>query len=436
MFLSRLAGTLALLVGASGCDSTEPQPPDTSACADWWRGGTWGSRVAVTDFTQPCRPVDQVCAAEPESHGWTMLAQGEPGVMSMSGRYGLALGLDACGQPLRVRTEPAVSGPNAGQNSAAVFVERSDGTAWEPVGPQPALTVFGKDVAVALALDPTGRPVVAASDGTGAAGVVAHNGPGAYSVVRMEQPLQPDNGTPVWSPEALVLTVDAGGHPIAAAHNSYYRPRMGQPGDSAHYYNVYRYEGSGPLTNEAPAGSDIRTFRLDARGTAWLFKAGQLLRRPPGASAWTPVGPLLPEGRVEDLQLAPDGRPVVLAFVGAAEGGGRFDVLELVDEAAWTPRTSPLIGLTRPLLAGARLRLAASTGAPVVAWGEYRAAEYGVRVLGWDGAGWVAFGAQPEPQQGSSGVAAVQLELDASGNPTVAWVTTPASRVFVARYRP
>ncbi|WP_224365646.1 hypothetical protein [Hyalangium versicolor] len=413
-----------------GCDSSKPA---SQSCPDWWRDGTWAEDTVSTDSTQPCRPAEQACKAEPKTQGWTLLAEGLIATEGHSARSP-ALRLDTCGQPVVAWAEAFKAYEWADFDRAAVQVRRWTDGSWEPVGPQPLYTFNQAAVAVSLALDPTGRPVLAMADGTGVPRVLAYNAPGSYSAVRLEQGLMPDNGTPVFEAKALHLEVPPNGEPRVAVHNYYYRPRLAQPPIVSNSYGVFEHRPYGWVSGPELTPADSRTLRVDATGRSWLVQDQQLMRLESGA--WTPVGPVLPAGQLADLQLTAEGRAVLLLFVAAPSGGGRFELVALADSGTWEARTGPIIGLTRSTLAQAQLRLEPGTELPIVAWGEYTVSgsqDYGIRLLRWSGTEWLSLGDDSQVYSAAGRVLNVSLELDAKGQPTVAWNANAG--LWVARYR-
>jgi hypothetical protein len=427
-----LFASLAVMLATASCD---PEPK-ARPCAGWWRDGTWADDTVATDFTQPCRPADQACEKEPETRGWTLLAAGFTTDVGRSVRSS-SLGLDACGQPVLAWSEAYAEYAGVNFNRAVVEVHRWTHGAFEPVGPQPVGTFGQAEVAVSLAMDSIGRPLVAMATGIGRPWVLAYNAPDSYAAIPLEQGLLPDSGTPVFRARALHLEVAADGQPRVAIERTYYRPRLASPPDFAQYHEVYEHGEQGWSKAPELDGADMRTLRVEAAGSALLMKGQQLMRLEDGA--WRPVGPLLPEGVPADMQLDADGRPVVLLSVPAPTGGGRFDLVELADSGAWEARAGPLIGLTRHTLARAQLRLEPGTGLPVVAWGEHTLSSpqtYGIRVLRWTGGQWEPVGGGAEVHAGDGSVYGVDLELDGTGRPTVAWHAEPGPSLFLARYRP
>jgi hypothetical protein len=425
------ASLAAALATTAGCNS-EPK----SRCIDWWRDGTWASETLATDPTQPCRPAEQVCAKEPETQGWTLLAEGYTTDVGRSVRAS-SLQLDACGQPVVAWAEAYAEYSWAGYNRAVVEVHRWTHDTREPVGPQPVGTFRQADVLVSLALDPIGRPIVAMADGTGRPSVLAYDAPGNYAAVPLQQGLMPDTpGTPIYTPYALSLEVTPDGQPQVAIHRTFYQARLGRPGDSAVYYEVYEHGESGWSTRSELTGADMRTLRVDPAGGSWLVKGQQLMRREDGV--WKPHGPILPGGTLADLQFDSDDHPLVLLFMPGATGGGHFELVELADSETWEAHTGPLIGLTRPRLAQAQLRFEPGSGLPIVAWGEHegQGGSHAIRVLRWNGSEWVPIGQGPEAHSGEGVVYGVSLKLDRKGHPTVAWHSDPGPSLFIARYRP
>ena len=431
--LSRFLFAAMWLVGSSGCsDDEKPQPtPCTDGCScseDWWKGGTWSAESTLTDFQLQCPPSQQTCPAEPETHGWTTLAAG----LASGTQYAFkpSLQLDSCGQPILAWSETPPAGASVPYGTA-IMVQRWAGEAWEAVGPQPATTLQGKDlVALSLALDPLGRPLVAASDGSESGlSLVAHDAPGSHGVASLASAL-PSDSRRIFA-QAVKLVITPGGEPIVGVHRTSVYTTTGTQPTVTNNYDFFRFLPGGRTSLPTLVGSDPTSLRLDGTGALWLRKDQQLHRMENGA--WTPVGPLLP-GTYRDMQLTRDNRPVVLVY-RPANNRMSLAVVGLGVDGQWTELMPTVLG-TETISLGdeAQLRLAPETGRPFVAWSEGLGDTRAVRVSAWDGAAWRTLG---DTDVGvTPTVYSLSLELDRNGHPTVAWNTVNGGGHWVARFRP
>ncbi len=314
-----------------------------------------------------------------------------------------SLGLDGAGQPAISYDKPDPTNPSSA-NALLGIARYATGSTWDLTLGAPS---DGLVAGSAIAVDPTGAPVVAWAEQNHVR--AARLSGTSWQNIGGDA----DDGLPSAPMSVSSMALDASGNPTVGIWD--FVSQMGPPGGYISRWNGSAWQLLTPSTMPFGTNSGGPILRIDGGGQPTVWSSGSL-QRFVGAN-WLTIDTSMPNsGAYATFDLDAQDRPV-LAFQTFSGGTTNLEVRVFTANTwqAFPPFVSSAAGGFSEVQVAV-----APDGNPVITWKEGGGAPPDLHVARYDGQGWrTEFGVLNAVS--GSGPARVQLALDPRGAPVVAW---------------